>query len=363
MDALITIVSFLLIIGVLVFVHELGHFWVARRNGIKVEEFAFGLPLLPRIWSMKRGETTYSIYPVPIGGFVRMLGEDGGRRAARSKRSFASKSAGVRAKVLIAGVAMNALVAYLLLTVGFILKMQPIALCANEYPNATYENDVRIAAVAKDSPAARAGLKPGDVIRSIAGERIDCSQEVPHLTGTRAGESTAFGVVRSGEPRTITVTPGTSGALAGKVGIAPEDRYSELDYPWWEAPYIALIETVAIVGATVTAVAGLFASILTQGNVPAGVAGPVGIAKLTGDVVALGGIVILRFVAIISLSLAIFNLLPIPALDGGRLVFVGIEKLRRGKPVPPHVEQYIHLAGFAFLIGLILFITYFDIIR
>ncbi|MDP4000114.1 MAG: site-2 protease family protein [bacterium] len=360
MDILVTILAFLLIIGALVFVHELGHFWVARRNGIKVEEFAFGLPLLPRIYSKRRGETTYSIYPVPIGGFVRMLGEDG---KSKSKRSFAAQTAGVRAKVLVAGVAMNALVAYLLLTAGFLGGMQPLALCASDYPNATYRNDIRIAAVAPDSPASRAGLKRGDVVQTVAGERIGCSKEIPRLTAAHAGEPTAFGIVRSGTPQTLIAAPGTSGAFAGKVGIAPEDRYSELDYPKWEAPYIALLETVAIISATLTAVVGLFATVLTQGSVPAGISGPVGIAKVTGDIIGLGGVVLLRFVAVISLSLAIFNLLPIPALDGGRLLFVGIEKLRRGKPVPAHIEQYFHLAGFVFLIGLILFITYFDIIR
>ncbi|HEY8109075.1 MAG TPA: M50 family metallopeptidase [Patescibacteria group bacterium] len=360
METLITIVAFLLIIGALVLVHEFGHFWVARRNGIKVEEFAFGLPLLPRIWSTKRGETTYSIYPVPIGGFVRMLGEDG---ESKSKRSFAAKPAGVRAKVLVAGVAMNALTAYLLLTAGFLGGMQPLALCASDYPNASYQNDVRIAAVAKDSPAAHSGLKQGDILRTIGGEKVDCSQEVPQLTSDRAGEPTAFGITREGKELTLTATPGDSGTFKGKAGIAPEDQYQDLQYPWWEAPYIALIETVAIVSATFTAIFGLFASILTQGSVPAGVAGPVGIAKLTGGILDLGAVVLLRFVAVISLSLAVFNLIPIPALDGGRLLFIGIEKLRRGKQIPAQVEQYFHMVGFALLIGLILFITYFDIIR
>jgi regulator of sigma E protease len=360
METLITIVAFLLIIGVLVLVHEFGHFWVAKRNGIKVEEFAFGLPLLPKIWSKQVGETTYSVYPVPIGGFVRMLGEDG---KSKSRRSFAAKSAGIRAKVLVAGVGMNVLLALLLLTVGFLFKMQPVALCASDYPNATYQNDVRIALVASGSPAEQAGLKKGDVIKSIAGERTDCSQAVPGLTGGRAGKPTVFEITRAGTPRTIAVTPGTSGTYAGKVGIAPEDHYQDLDYPWWEAPYLALLETVAIINATIAAVAGLFTTLLTHASVPAGVSGPVGIAKLTGSILSLGGVVILRFIAVISLSLAVFNLIPIPALDGGRLLFVGIEKLRRGKPVPARVEQHIHTAGFVFLIGLILFITYFDIMR
>ncbi len=363
METVLTIVAFLLIIGVLIVAHELGHFWVARRNGIKVEEFGFGLPLLPRIFSIRRGETTYSIYPLPIGGFVKMLGEDGGAGAKHSKRSFAAKSPGVRARVLVAGVAMNALVAFVLLTAGFLFKMPPIALCASDYPNASFTNEVTVSAVAPDGPAAQAGIKTGDGIRTIAGQDVRCQAEVPGLLSPRAGEPTTVVIERGGEPRTLTVTPAADGASAGKIGVAPTDNYRDLDYPWWEAPYIALREMIAITAVTLVAVGGVFASIFTQGSVPEGVAGPVGIAKLTGEIIDLGAIVLLRFVAIISLSLAIFNLLPIPALDGGRLVFVGIEKLRRGRPVSPRIEQLVHAVGFAFLIGLILFITYFDIIR
>ncbi len=361
MDTLLTVVAFLLIIGVLIVAHEFGHFWVARRNGIKVEEFGFGLPLVPRIFAVKRGDTTYSIYPLPIGGFVKMLGEDGGGK--QSKRSFASKSPGVRARVLIAGVAMNALLAFLLLTVGFLFKMPPIALCADDIPGSSFRNDVTVAAVSEGGPAAQAGIRSGDVVQRIDGQDVRCQIEVPALLSARAGEPTVVAVARGDEVRTLTVTPEADGVSAGKVGIAPTDNYQSLDYPWWVAPWAALKEIVAITILTLGAIGGVFAGIFTQGSVPAGVAGPVGIAKLTGEVLDLGALVLLRFVAIISLSLAIFNLLPIPALDGGRLVFVGIEKLRRGKPVSPRIEHLVHAAGFAFLIGLILFITYFDIIR
>lgn len=361
MELIITILAFLAIFGVLIFVHEFGHFIVAKRNGIKVEEFAFGLPLLPRIFAKRRGETTYSVYPVPLGGFVRMLGEDG---ESKSKRSFAAKPRGVRARVLVAGVAMNALLAFLLLTVGFLFKMDPIALCASDYPNATYRNQVTLAAVAEKGPAADAGLKPGDVVTSIDGQTVDCQAEVPKLLGERAGQATVMGVRREAVEERVTVTPKPKGeAGAGKIGVAPQDNYTELDYPAWEAPYLAAIESVAITGATVTAIGDVFANLITRATVPDGVAGPVGIAKLTGEVITLGPIVILRFVAIISLSLAIFNLLPIPALDGGRLLFVGIEALRGGRPVTPRIENAIHGIGFALLIGFILVITYFDLTR
>lgn len=356
MELFITLVAFILIFGLLIFVHELGHFVVAKRNGIKVEEFAFGLPLLPKIFSIRRGETTYSIYPVPLGGFVKMLGEDGG---SRSKRSFAAKPAGARARVLVAGVTMNFLLAFVLLSVGFAFKMDPLALCARDYPNATYQNDVTISAVAASGTAKQAGVQPGDVIRQIDKQPVACQTEVPKLLEQRADQTIPLSLERNDQPLELTVTP----SAAGKIGVAPRDDYKKLDYPRWEAPYLAAIETVAVTGATVQGIGDVFNNIFTKATVPEGVAGPVGIAKLTGEIVTLGPIVILRFIAIISLSLAIFNLLPIPALDGGRLLFVGIEALRGGKPVSPKVENAIHAAGFAFLIGLILFITYFDITR
>lgn len=355
----ITILSFLLLFGLLIFVHELGHFLVARRNGIRVEEFGFGLPLLPKIYSTKRGETMYSVYPVPLGGFVRMLGEDGKSKAARS---FASKSRGVRARVLVAGVAMNALLAYVLLTVGFAFHMEPIALCAHDYPGAKFQNNVSIAAVSPGGAAAAAGLQAGDVITRIQDKPVDCHTTVPAMIQQRAGQGTELAIERAGQPHVVSLTPGAPGtARAGRIGIAPVDHYSSLDYPRWEAPYLAAIETVAIVKATLNAIGGVFVDLFTKASVPEGVSGPVGIAKLTGQVIGLGAITILRFVALISLSLAIFNLLPIPALDGGRLLFVGIEALRGGKPVSPKLENTIHGIGFALLIGLILIITYFDL--
>ena len=361
MEIVTTIVAFLLIFGVLIFVHELGHFWVARRNGIKVEEFGFGLPLLPRLFGVRRGETLYSIYPVPLGGFVKMLGEDG---KSKSKRSFASKSMSVRVRVLIAGVAMNALLAYVLLTAGFLFKMPPITLCPSDIPNASFENQITITAVAKDTPASRSGLKTGDVITRIGDTPVTCNQQVPRLLRESPGQPVNLAITRDNQPQTITVTPGAPGTgTAGQIGIAPADVYQKLDYPLWEAPIIAGAEMFAITSATVAAIGDIFVKLFTAATIPVGVAGPVGIAKLTGDVVALGPLVVLRFVAIISLSLAIFNLLPIPALDGGRLLFVGIEALRRGKPVSAKTENAIHAAGFFALIALILVITYFDLTR
>ncbi len=361
MGIVITIVAFVLIFGLLIFVHELGHFLVARRNGIRVEEFGFGLPLLPRIFAVRRGETLYSVYPVPLGGFVKMLGEDG---KSQAKRSFAAKPAGVRARVLVAGVAMNALLAYLLLTTGFLFKMPPIALCAGDIPNATFDNRVTVAAVSAGSPAARAGLKTGDVITRIGGTSINCNLQVPRTLQQSPGQAVSLAITRDGQPRTVTVTPASRGsALAGKIGVAPTDNFQKLDYPLWEAPVIAGAELVAITGATVTAITDVFVKLFTTASIPVGVAGPVGIAKLTGAAVALGPLVVLRLVAIISLSLAIFNLLPIPALDGGRLLFVGVEVLRRGRAVSAQTENAIHAAGFFALIAFILVITYFDLTR
>ena len=361
MDLLVTILAFIGIFGLLIFVHEAGHFLVAKRNGIKVEEFAFGLPLLPAILRTTRGETTYSIYPVPLGGFVKMLGEDGG---SRSKRSFAAKSRTIRAKVLAAGVAMNALLALVLLTVGFLFKMPPVVLCASDYPATTFQNDVTIRAISEAGPAKEAGLQNGDVIRTIDGQAVQCYPQVTAMLREHPGQPVVLGIERNGQPQGVTVTPRPADdAASGTIGIAPRDDYQSIDYPWYIAPYLAVIESGAIVVQNVSAIGGVFAQIFTHGSVPEGVSGPVGIAKLTGQVVDLGALMILRFVAIISLSLAVFNLLPIPALDGGRLLFVGIEALRGGKPVTLRIENAIHATGFALLILLILFISYFDIVR
>ncbi len=360
MELVITIIAFIILFGVLIFVHELGHFIVAKRNGIKVEEFAFGLPLLPRLLAIKRGETTYSVYPVPLGGFVRMLGEDG---ESTSKRSFARKSAGVRARVLLAGVAMNFLLGYVLLTVGFLLQMPPLVLCAKDYPGATFQNTVTVASVA-DGPAKQAGMQPGDQITAIAGQSIECQRDVSANLAKYPGQPTSVSLIRGGQPVSVTVTPAPSGqAGAGKIGIAPQDSYQQLRYPWYAAPLYAAMETAAISVATLLAIGGVFAQLLTTATVPDGISGPVGIARLTGEVVGMGLVVIVRFVAIISISLAVFNLLPIPALDGGRLLFVIIEKMRGGRPVTARLENAIHAGGFAFLIAFILVITYFDLTR
>ncbi len=362
MELLITIVAFILIFGLLIFVHELGHFLVAKRYGIKVEEFAFGLPLLPRIFKIKRGETEYSIYPVPLGGFVRMLGEDGS--ATKNQRSFAAKSPGIRAKVLVAGVTMNLILAYLLLTAGFFLKMPPVSLCADTYPGATAESTVQVAAISDDGPAAQAGLKAGDHVKTIAGEPVSCAQTVPRVLQQHAREAVPVMIERDGQPQTLSVTPGARDTKrAGKVGISPSDDYARLDYPLWGPPLYAAMETVSIIKTTVGAIGGLFVNLFTHATVSEEISGPVGIAKLTGDVVAAGGIIVLRFIALLSLSLAVFNLLPIPALDGGRLLFVIIERLRGGKPVTPRIENAIHASGFALLILFIAVITYFDLTR
>lgn len=363
MDILITIIAFILIFGLLIFVHEFGHFITAKRAGVKVEEFAFGLPILPRIFKLKRGETTYSIYPVPFGGFVRMLGEDGEdlKKGARpDPRSFAAKPARTRAKILVAGVVMNLLLAFVLLTIGFLFKMPPLALCASSYPGATFENSVTVGALSDSGAAKAAGLQVGDTIKSIDNQALRCSRDVPRLVSDRQNEPLQFAIERSGAPQNLTITP-KSEAGVGKVGVAPQDNYQNLDYPMYTAPLIAGIETVTIVKETFNALGGIFVSLFSAGGVPEGVAGPVGIAKITGEVVGLGALIILRFVAILSISLAVFNILPIPALDGGRLLFIGIEKLRGGRPVTPRIESAIHAGGFAVLILFILVITYFDI--
>jgi len=535
MDFIITAIAFLLIFSILVLVHEWGHFYAARRSGIKVEEFGFGMP--PRAWGKKIGETIYSLNWIPFGGFVRLMGEDASDpKVLANKRSFASKSPRVRILVVTAGVLMNFLLAYVLLTLGFIFGIQPLILSVdeifehldkgtihtlqgvvvkevkeggpaekagmikedrimdvngkvissvaqmaaifederntvvtverggvsqslnlvagegessgfetyeilslprvvvlnvkpaseaetaglmkgdvimkingksvyfvNEYEDALKnggdmeyevmrgeevmninviagkESMVVISSVFPDSPAEVAGIRKGDLIAKVEGIKIIVPRDLVAVAEKNAGKALNYVVIRDGEEVSIPVEPDENGMIG--VGLSVLKSYEseqlsvyaadfpvsvikidDVRYPVWEAPVVAFNESVKLTFLTVEMAGSVFKSVFTRLSVPEGVAGPVGIAQLTHVFVQEGFLSVIRFVALLSLSLGIINILPFPALDGGRLIFILAEVII-GRRIGARFEGWVHAIGFIILMLLIIAVTYSDILR
>lgn len=361
---LVTILVFFLILSILVLIHEAGHFFVAKFFKIKVEEFGFGLP--PRAFGIKRGETIYSINWLPIGGFVKLYGEDeagSGKLSLPKKetkgkdkdadRAFYSKPVWQRAAVVFAGVFMNFVLAVTIVSILFSFIGVPIP-----------GKDVKVDQVINGAPAQKAGLKSGDIIVSINSIKIENPEALVTYTKKHLGEKLILEVKdEKANLRKVEVTPRKEyPSDQGPMGVAISQSVITKKYSLIEAPFVGTKEVLnqsAMIGK------GLFtvvSQLVTKGSVPKDVAGPIGIAQLTGTVVGIGLPAVLSFIALLSINLAIINILPIPALDGGRLLFILIEGFT-GRKVSPRIENYAHAIGMAVLLGLIALITIQDLIR
>lgn len=361
----ITAIVFILILSVLVLVHELGHFAVAKILKIKVEEFGFGLP--PRAFSIKRGETRYSINWLPIGGFVKLYGEDeagsGTPKVKNQKsppknikdinRAFFARPAWQRALVIVAGVLMNFILAVVIISYLFSIVGVPIP-----------GDKVVITEVVKNAPAEKSGLKKGDLIESINNVKINSANQMISETKKYLGEKVILTIkTESGQTKKIEVSPRKDYPKnQGPMGVAISQNVEVKKYPWYQAPVIGTMEALQQSWLIISGIGLILYQLIFSGSVPAGVAGPVGIAQLTGQFVEVGLFAILSFVSLLSLNLAILNILPFPALDGGRLFFIIIELLT-GRKVNQRFESYAHAIGMAILLALIALITLHDIFR
>jgi regulator of sigma E protease len=368
---MLTALIFIVLLGLLIFTHELGHFLVARRNGIKAEEFGFGFP--PRlvgvvkddvtgrykiIWGGKEiasPHTLYSLNWLPLGGFVRIKGEDG---ESTDPDSFAQKSAWSRIKVLGAGVFANFIFAWLLISIVLTLGLpQPIAPEERiKYPDAK----IQILEVKKNTPAQTMGLTLGDEILTINGEKITSLKQVSDTIAGNKGKEIEMRINRLGKEIVLKGTPRAQyPAGEGSLGISFGET-AIVSYPFYEAIYRGAVAVYNITLAILQALGGLIASLFGVGKgAPIDIAGPVGIVYLTKQVSDLGLAYLLQFAALLSVNLAIINILPIPALDGGRILFVLIEKFK-GSPVSRKTEGMIHQIGFILLLLLMAFITIRD---
>jgi regulator of sigma E protease len=338
MSILIAIVAFVIILIILVIAHEFAHFITAKSRGVQVIEFGVGFP--PRIWGIKRGETLYSINALPLGGFVKLAGEEDPNIA----RSLASKGYGTRILVLASGSLMNLLLPIVIAAVAFMI------------PHSSGDPTLTINQVSPGSPAEMAGILSGDSITAINGQTLNSYTELQQEIKDNLGKEISITFQKPDSTiHTVQVIPRTNPPEGqGAVGIAP--TFKTVSSPVWEAfpqgatyCWDALVAYKDEVGRWIT------------GATSPQLSGIVGMTEVTGQVASLGMAALLLWAAFISLNLGIVNILPLPALDGGRIAFVFLEMIRRGKRISPKTEGMVHAIGFMLLIGLMILITFSDV--
>jgi len=344
----ISILVFLVVLSILVIVHELGHFIMARRAGVMVEEFGFGLP--PRVWGKQIGETLYSINALPFGGFVKLYGESDEEGVTNPRRAFLNKNKRTRIIIIVAGVVMN----FILAVIAF-----AIVYSFSGIPKDTHQ--VKIVDISADSPALTAGLVVGDIIKKVDGKDLTSVNDFIKYVDTKKGQK----VIVETEKGKITLTPRANppegqGPL-GVVITTTEIYFPPVALRPFYGIYYGFKDAVFWGQNIVTGLWGVITG-LTRGQVPQDISGPVGIFAVTSEVSKIGILALINFIGILSVNLAILNVLPFPALDGGRLLFIGIESVI-GRKVLPKVEATIHTIGMALLLLLLLAVTIHDVQR
>ncbi|MDO8513667.1 MAG: M50 family metallopeptidase [bacterium] len=352
---MVTFIIFLLILGILIFVHEFGHFTLAKRLGVKVDEFAFGFK--PRLWGIKKGETTYAINAIPLGGYVSMYGEE----KDRGSRSFMGKPRWARAIILFSGVMMNFVFAWLIFTAIFIAGFEPLVPGMVQGRGVKVVEPVVINGVEEDSPAYKAGLQTNDRIVSVDGQPVGSSLEVIANIYEKNGRLATIVVRRDGKEMSLNITPRKNPPPdTGPLGI--ELSGGKIGTVWYKAPFVALDQVGRLSELTVGAFGNFVKNLFVKHEVSKDVSGMVGVGFATDVVRRLGFTYVLQFIALISLSLAVMNLLPIVPLDGGHLLVLGIEAVRR-KKLTENQLQWMGMAGLAFIMLLVVITTYSDILR
>lgn len=342
---ILTIVVGIVALSVLIIVHELGHFFAAKATGISVEEFGIGFP--PRAYGRKWRGTIYSINWIPFGGFNKIAGEVD----PTVPKGLASRGYGIRLLVLSGGIIMNLLLPFVLLSVAYMV------------PHDIVSGQVMVEEIAPNSPAEMAGIKAEDTLISVEGHEIKNGGDISRYIQLNLGKEISISVEHAdASTETVELTPRWRPPEGeGAIGILYRTENAVIvseSYPPWEAIPIGARSCVEALVLYKNGIAGMI-----LGTIPFTPAGPVGIVQITGEVAQSGISPLLELTAFISIAIAITQLIPFPALDGGRILFVLLEWIRRGKRVSPKTEGIVHSIGFMILLGLIVLITYQDIIR
>lgn len=371
-DKFMSIIIFIVILLVLVVSHEFGHFIVAKKSGIRVDEFSFGFP--PKIWGKKIGETTYNLNALPFGGYVKIYGQGSDDFPGQNgeevitdsdkERSFMHKPRYIQAAVLFAGVVMNFLVAWLLLSIGF---MSGLPSSSSMAPNgSTVGNQhITITSIVKSSPAELSGLKIGDKLIKLSTSKdyteVSSSEGVQYFIKKHVNEIVTVNYLRGKDIKELTVTPINNKDGSPAIGIAM-DTIGVLKLPIHKALWEGLKLTSDITAGTAVGFYKLISNAVIGKGDMSQMTGPIGIVGVVGDAAKFGFIYLLSFTALISVNLAVINLLPFPALDGGRLLFLLIEKIK-GSRINPKIGNMVNLIGFGLLMLLMAIITYHDIVK
>lgn len=366
-----TIIIFILVLSVLVLVHEFGHFFTARKFGVKSEEFGLGFP--PRVFGVYKdvkgrwrrllgnkgtenlsgddvpADTVYSLNYLPIGGFVKIKGQDGD--SLGDTDSFGAKPIYKRAIILAAGVFMNIVLAFFLFSLCYMIGAPQ---------SVDVGGKIQITELVKGSPAQIAGVLTGDVVIGADNVSFANISEMQTYINSQVGKNLTLKIVRANEKLNISLVPELKGDK-GIIGVGL-DQLDTVRYPFFKAIWEGLQHTFILLWMIIVAFFGLIYNLVSGVGAGDAVGGPIRIAQMTGEVARFGIVNLFNFTAILSLNLAVINFLPFPALDGGRILFLIIEKIK-GKPINRDIEGIIHNVGFLILIALIILVTYKDIVR
>ncbi|MDP3804549.1 MAG: RIP metalloprotease RseP [Candidatus Omnitrophota bacterium] len=348
---MLSLVYFLIVLGILVLVHEFGHFIVAKRLGVRVEKFSIGFG--PKLFSIKKNETEYLVCAIPLGGYVKMGGDEPGENIKGEKWEFLSRSVFDRFKIILAGSAVNYILAFLIFSVIFIFGS----------PTMTTE----VGSLLKGYPAESQGILVGDKILAVNGKNVRYWEDMTELIRKHSGGMMKVTIERRGkvfEKEIVPVMRETKDLFGKQVrialmGIAPSEKIEKVRHGVLSSFSMGFKKLMHLTFITYKA---LWSVLTGQLSLNESMTGPIGIFVITGQAAKLGLIYILHLMAILSASLAIFNLLPFPVLDGGHIIFLAIEKLR-GRPLSVKTQEAIANVGISLLILLTVFIFYNDIIK
>ncbi len=344
---------------ILIVIHEFGHFIFAKKYGVRVDEFGVGIP--PRLFGKKIGETIYSLNMIPLGGFVRLYGEDGASGNNIDEDSFAGKPIYQRAIILFAGVASFFVISAVVFSIVSFMGVR-IVMGEGDFGPQWSDKQIVIVGVSPSSPAEKAGIKQGDYLSKIDGEEITSMDDAVLYLSEKEGQLLEISVTRESEEISFLLTPRTEyGEDEGAVGIKMLST-AKKRYPLYAAPVQGVVMTGRITKNVVFGFSSAIYHLFSEGSLPPGmeVGGPVKIVEMGAVQLDNGFVDYLYFVGLISISLAVLNIIPIPALDGGRLLFLGVEKVK-GSAISPALEKGLNAFFFLLLITLMIFVTFQDI--